>query len=63
MPCPLDDTIVAVASPPGGAARGILRLSGPEVRACVEQVFRPDEPVMLSDIAVATVIPGSFRPD
>ncbi len=26
---PLDDTIVAVASPPGGAARGIVRLSGP----------------------------------
>ena len=34
---PLDDTIAAIASPPGGAARGILRLSGPEAIACVAQ--------------------------
>jgi tRNA modification GTPase len=27
---PLDDTIAAIASPPGGAARGIVRLSGPQ---------------------------------
>ncbi len=62
-PYPLDDTIVALASPRGGAARGVLRLSGPEVRACVAQVFRPDEPVVLSEITLPTVIPGSLQLD
>ena len=38
---PLDDTIAAISSPPGGAARGIVRLSGPHVFACLDQVFRP----------------------
>ncbi|MHB1036533.1 MAG: tRNA modification GTPase [Pirellulales bacterium] len=31
----LDDTIAAIASAPGGAARGIVRLSGPDVPACL----------------------------
>jgi tRNA modification GTPase len=42
MPYTLDDTIAAIASPPGGAARGIIRLTGPDVRACVDRVFRPE---------------------
>jgi len=37
------DTIVAVASPSGGAARGVVRLSGPRVVACVERLFVPSE--------------------
>ena len=41
MNYPLDDTIAAVSSPPGGAARGILRLSGPDVFTCLDHVFRP----------------------
>ena len=57
---PLDDTITAIASPPGGAARGILRLSGPDVRACVERVFRADDRVELSALADATAISGSL---
>ncbi|MGD0901137.1 MAG: GTPase, partial [Thermoguttaceae bacterium] len=40
---PHDDTIAAIASPPGGAARGIVRLSGPGLRNCLERCFRPDE--------------------
>jgi len=36
----LDDTIVAVSSPPGGAARGIVRLSGPQIGACLQRVFQ-----------------------
>jgi len=28
---PVEDTIAAISSPPGGAARGIVRLSGPDV--------------------------------
>ena len=37
----VDDTIVAVASATGGAARGIVRLSGPDVLAAVAAIFRP----------------------
>ncbi len=37
---PLDDTIVAVASPPGGAARGIVRLSGPDAFRCLDALGR-----------------------
>ncbi|MEX0700720.1 MAG: GTPase, partial [Planctomycetales bacterium] len=40
----LDDTIAALASPPGGAARGIVRVSGPEVRAALDTIFQPDGP-------------------
>ena len=43
MSYPLDDTISAISSPPGGAARGILRLSGPHVLACLDHVFRPSD--------------------
>jgi len=39
---PLDDTIVAIASPPGGAARAIIRLSGPDAHACAARLFHPD---------------------
>ncbi len=35
MPYHTDDTIVAIASPPGGAARGIVRVSGPNVINCL----------------------------
>ena len=60
MPYPLDDTIAAIASPPGGAARGIVRVSGPDVIGCVEGFFRADEPVELSTITRARVIRGSL---
>lgn len=36
----LEDTIVAVSSPPGKGWRGIVRVSGPEAMAIGEQVFR-----------------------
>ncbi|MFI5458624.1 MAG: tRNA modification GTPase [Isosphaerales bacterium] len=44
MPVALDpnDTIAAVASPPGPAARGIVRLSGPEALAIALDGFLPD---------------------
>ena len=41
---PLDDTIAAVASPPGGAARAIVRLSGPRMRDCLERMLPPRRP-------------------
>jgi tRNA modification GTPase len=40
---PLDDTIAAIASPPGGAARGIVRISGPRACRCLGQFFQPAE--------------------
>lgn len=57
---PLDDTIAAIASPPGGAARGILRLSGPGVRACVEGVFRTGGQLPAPTFTRATAIAGSL---
>jgi tRNA modification GTPase len=39
-----DETIVAVASAPGGAARGIVRTSGDAALECVRQCFEPFHP-------------------
>lgn len=39
-----DDTIVAIASAPGGAARGIVRLSGPQVASILEQCLQTTSP-------------------
>ncbi len=35
----VEDTIVAVASPPGGALRGIIRISGDDTLLCLERAF------------------------
>ena len=60
MPYPLDDTIAAIASPPGGAGRGILRLSGPDVLGCVGPLFRARDGVRLSAVTRPTAKPGSL---
>ena len=46
---PLDDTIAAVASPPGGAARGIVRVSGPDAFPSVARYFRGEETAPLAE--------------
>lgn len=56
----LEDTIVALASPPGGAARGIIRASGPRVLECLARVFQPIPSADLSAIRVPTAWPGEF---
>jgi len=56
----LDDTIAAIASPPGGAARGIVRLSGPRLRPCLEGCFRPAPYVHIPSLARPTALPGLF---
>lgn len=43
MPLDLDDTIVALASPPGPALRGIVRVSGAGTSEVIAKLFRPDE--------------------
>jgi tRNA modification GTPase len=40
MALDLDDTIAAIASAPGGAVRGIVRLSGPQAIECALQLAR-----------------------
>jgi tRNA modification GTPase len=44
-PAQLDDTIVALATPPGPGARAIVRLSGPGCTAALRKVFSPVEQV------------------
>ena len=41
MPLQLDDTIAALASAPGSAARGILRVSGPDVATILGRIVDP----------------------
>jgi tRNA modification GTPase len=39
MTLDLDDTIAAIATAPGGALRGVVRVSGPRSLACVQAIF------------------------
>jgi tRNA modification GTPase len=43
MPLDLQDTIAAIASPPGSAKRGIIRVSGDDAAGIAEQLFTADE--------------------
>ncbi|HEX5444500.1 MAG TPA: tRNA uridine-5-carboxymethylaminomethyl(34) synthesis GTPase MnmE, partial [Pirellulales bacterium] len=54
----LDETIVAIASPPGGAARGMVRVSGPNLRAIIEGLFSADVPCACEEICLPTAIAG-----
>lgn len=56
----VDDTIVGIASAPGGAVRGVIRLSGPGVVACVGRCFQHAS-VDLDHIAQAQVIAGELK--
>lgn len=56
----VDDTIAAVCSAAGGAARGIVRLSGPNVVACLQQCFTAEDGNDPRRHRRASVIPGSL---
>ena len=61
----LDDTIAAIASPPGGAARGIVRISGPRAFDCLADLFRPSGtsiPACSSIVAGSLQLPGLHSP-
>ncbi len=58
-----DDTIAAIASPPGGALRGILRLSGVGVEACLARCFEPASGGGLAGLQRAAVIDGVLQLD
>lgn len=62
----LDDTIAAIASAPGGSARGIVRLSGPAAHDCARQVFSPatrdvDDHARHSVAIEGHVLPAGWR--
>jgi len=57
-----DDTIAAIASAPGGAARGIVRLSGPRAIDCLASVFLAETPpVDVRQVRTARVVSGRLR--
>lgn len=57
----IQDTIAAIASAPGGAARGIVRVSGPDAVACLERVFVPCGDQALDGIERTTALEGGVR--
>jgi tRNA modification GTPase len=54
----LDETIAAIASAPGGAARGVVRLSGPQAAAILGECFRPADGARLANQTQATASRG-----
>lgn len=56
----VDDTIAALATASGGALRGVVRVSGPQVLACLRSCFRSDRddwPRAARPIVVGGLIP------
>jgi tRNA modification GTPase len=54
-----DDTIAAIATAAGGAARGIVRISGPEAIAVAAGVFTPHDRAALENPRYARVVSGT----
>jgi tRNA modification GTPase len=57
----VQDTIAAIATPPAGAARGVVRFSGPAALSIAERLFRPtaDQPA-LATLRVPTALSGQM---
>ena len=51
-----EDTIVAIATPPGRGGIGIVRLSGPEARSLAEPLLRLRNPLAPAQARLATVL-------
>jgi len=58
----LDSTVFAPATVSQPADRAIVRISGPQVRAVMETLFRPDHPYTLSDLRRGA-LPGTITLD
>lgn len=56
----LEETIVAVASAAGSAARGIVRLSGPQLIPCLRKCFLSQEPLAWDELRHPCLLPGEF---
>ena len=57
-----DDTIAAIATPSGGAARGVIRLSGPAAIGCAAAIAAPFEADRLVVAGAPTVTIAALRP-
>ena len=57
----IDDTIAAIASPPGASERGIVRISGPDTTKCVASCFCPDDGRSLTQQGTVDSIPGNLQ--
>lgn len=53
-----DDTIAAIATAPGGSARGIVRIAGSQVIAALSGCFRADDGQPLAEHIQPACIPG-----
>jgi len=58
MPYHPDDTICAIATVSGGAARGMVRVSGPDAIRIVAKVFQASDAVPLDAIRLPTALAG-----
>ena len=61
MALDIHDTIAALSSPPGPAVRGIIRVSGSEVRASLSGLFEPDDSDRWKHARTAQRHQGIFR--
>jgi tRNA modification GTPase len=57
----IDDTIVAVASPPGGARRGIIRISGNETLERLKRAFDFSEPFEPAQLTRSCSLPCELK--
>lgn len=62
IPLDLDDTIAAIASPPGPGVRGIVRVSGPAALTLASERFEHDGSV-LTDSTRPKMLSGQLRVD
>ena len=58
-----DDTIVAIASAPGPAARGIVRASGPDALVVLAKIFSPNDATRRDEPSAPHVVRGTLRLD
>ncbi len=56
-----EDTIVAIGTASGGAARGMVRLSGPQVVQCLSHCFSAADQTRLDTVDRPSVIRGSLQ--
>ena len=56
----VEDTIAAVASAPGGALRGIVRIGGPAVLDCLSVCFRAESPGEMRAVTRPTAVAGQL---
>ncbi|HUG18844.1 MAG TPA: tRNA modification GTPase [Planctomycetaceae bacterium] len=61
MPLELDEPIAAIASAPGSAARGIVRVSGSALKASLERYFSPLDPSAWNSTRRAGLHRGRFQ--